>query len=115
MHYVKPIAEWCVAILEIAGIAAIVIAALYATLRALILLLRPETRDKTFHEYRRTLGEGILLGLEFLVGADIIDTVALELTYESAAVLAAIVLIRTFLSFTLQLETSGRWPWQQKT
>jgi uncharacterized membrane protein len=64
--------------------------------------------------FRRRLGRSILLGLEFLVAADIIRTVAVTPTGESIAVLAGIVLIRTFLSFTLQLEMSGRWPWQKR-
>jgi uncharacterized membrane protein len=63
--------------------------------------------------FRRRLGRAILLGLEFLVAADIIRTVAVTPTAESVAVLAGIVLIRTFLSFSLQLEVTGAWPWQQ--
>jgi len=59
------------------------------------------------------LGNGILLGLEFLVAGDIIRTVAVEPTFASVAVLGAIVLIRTFLSFTLQIEMSGKWLWQK--
>jgi uncharacterized membrane protein len=60
------------------------------------------------------LGQSILLGLEFLVAADIIRTVAVSPTLESVTVLAAIILIRTFLSFSLELEITGRWPWQSK-
>jgi uncharacterized membrane protein len=63
---------------------------------------------------RQRLGRGILLGLEFLVAADIIHTVAVELSFETVGVLALIVLIRTFLSFTLDVELTGRWPWQEK-
>ncbi len=59
------------------------------------------------------MGNGILLGLEFLVAGDIIRTVAVEPTFASVAVLGAIVLIRTFLSFTLQIEMSGKWLWQK--
>ena len=62
--------------------------------------------------FRRRLGRAILLGLEFLVAADIIRTVAVTPSGESVAVLGGIVLIRTFLSFTLEMEISGRWPWQ---
>jgi uncharacterized membrane protein len=65
--------------------------------------------------FRSNLGRSILLGLEFLVAADIIDTVAIEPTLESVAVLAGIVLIRTFLSFSLELEIEGRWPWERKS
>lgn len=64
--------------------------------------------------FRRRLGRAILLGLEFLVAADIIRTVAVTPNAESVAVLGGIVLIRTFLSFSLQLEVTGAWPWQQR-
>ena len=64
--------------------------------------------------FREQLGRSILLGLEFLVAADIIRTVALTPTWQSVVVLGGIVLIRTFLSFSLEVEISGRWPWQQR-
>lgn len=67
-----------------------------------------------YREYRQLLGRSILLGLELLVAADIIRTVAVTPTLESLAVLAGIVLIRTFLSFSLELEITGRWPWQKE-
>ena len=66
-----------------------------------------------FTSYRQGIGRSILLGLELLVAADIIRTVAVEPTFASVGVLAAIVLIRTFLSFTLELEITGRFPWTQ--
>ena len=65
--------------------------------------------------FRRRLGRAILLGLEFLVAADIIRTVAVTPSAESVAVLGGIVLIRTFLSFSLQLEVTGAWPWQRRS
>jgi uncharacterized membrane protein len=68
-----------------------------------------------YRSYRQLLGRSILLGLELLVAADIIRTVAVAPTYESVGVLAIIVLIRTFLSFSLELEITGRWPWQKET
>lgn len=64
--------------------------------------------------YRRSLGRAILLGLEFLVAGDIIRTVAIAPTFGSVAVLGAIVVIRTFLSVALQVETEARWPWQPR-
>lgn len=67
-----------------------------------------------YRAYRQLLGRSILLGLELLVAADIIRTVAVTPTYESVGVLAIIVLIRTFLSFSLELEITGRWPWQKE-
>src|SRR5690606_36417368 len=66
-----------------------------------------------YEPYRRNLGRSILLGLEFLVAADLIKTVAVTPTFTSVGVLAIIVLIRTFLSWSLQLEIDGRWPWQR--
>lgn len=64
-----------------------------------------------YRSYRRRVGRAILLGLELLVAADIIRTVAVTPTFTSAGVLAIIVLIRTFLSVSLEVELDGRWPW----
>jgi uncharacterized membrane protein len=69
--------------------------------------------DKAYEGFRSDLGRAILLGLEFLVAADIIGTVAVAPTFQSLGVLAAIVLIRTFLSFSLEVEIEGRWPWPE--
>ena len=66
-----------------------------------------------YRTFRQNLGRGILLGLEFLVAADIIRTVAVEPTLQSVLVLGLIVLIRTFLSIALEVEVDGRWPWQR--
>ena len=63
--------------------------------------------------FRKTLGRSILTGLELLVAADIIRTVAVEPTMESVLVLGLIVIIRTFLSFSLEVEIEGHWPWQK--
>lgn len=67
-----------------------------------------------YEHYRANLGRGILLGLELLVGADIIGTITAPLTYESVTLLAVIVIIRTFLSFSLETEIEGCWPWQRR-
>jgi len=64
-----------------------------------------------YREYRQQLGRAILLGLEFLVAGDIINTVAVDPSFRSVGVLAGIVAIRTFLSFSLEVEIEGRWPW----
>ncbi|SFU65533.1 DUF1622 domain-containing protein [Halomonas korlensis] len=111
---VKPIAEWGVAIMEIIGIFIIAGYAFYALIVEPLLLKKRGQTETIFREVRQRLGRGILLGLEFLVAADIIHTVAVELTFETVGILAIIVLIRTFLSFTLEVELSGRWPWQNK-
>jgi uncharacterized membrane protein len=67
----------------------------------------------TYRRFRQEVGRAILLGLELLVAADIIRTVAVSPTLESVAVLAGIVLVRTFLSFSLEVELTGMWPWQR--
>ncbi|WP_296221835.1 DUF1622 domain-containing protein [uncultured Sphingomonas sp.] len=75
-------------------------------------------RPDAVHPYkqlRANLGRSILLGLELLVAADIINTVAVAPTLDRLAVLAGIVLIRTFLSVSLEVEIDGRWPWQSRT
>lgn len=68
---------------------------------------------QAYDRYRANLGRGILLGLELLVGADIMSTVTAPLTFKSLGLLAAIVVIRTFLSFSLETEIEGCWPWQR--
>lgn len=100
---------------DAAGVLAIVIGAVVSTVLAARALLRHRHEGlDVFETYRRRLGRSILLGLELLVAADIIRTVAIDPTYDSVGVLAVIVLIRTFLSWSLELEISGRWPWQKK-
>lgn len=68
--------------------------------------------SEVYGDARQSIGRTILLGLELLVAGDIIRTVAVSPSFTSVGVLAAVVLIRTFLSFTLELEITGRWPWQ---
>ncbi|WP_267379462.1 MULTISPECIES: DUF1622 domain-containing protein [unclassified Sphingomonas] len=101
-------------VVEIVGTAIIVVGA-FGTLAAFLIgLARGATSRATLvADFRSGLGRSILLGLEFLVAADIINTVAVEPTIESLLVLAGIVIIRTFLSFSLEVEIDGRWPWQK--
>ncbi|WP_166261825.1 DUF1622 domain-containing protein [Marinobacter salicampi] len=112
VEMVKPLAEWCAAIIETLGIAIIAAVAVYALALAAYRAAKAAESSAILPEVRQRLGRGILLGLEFLVAADIIHTVAVELTFETVGVLAIIVLIRTFLSFTLEVELTGKWPWQ---
>ena len=95
------------------GLGVLVIAAglVVATERFAARLRRGEA--EVVRKYRHDLGRGILLGLEFLVAADIIRTVAVDPTWESVRVLGLIVLIRTFLSVALEVELEGRWPWRR--
>jgi len=67
-----------------------------------------------YDRYKTNIGRSLLLGLEVLVAADIVKTVAHELTFMSLGLLAGLVLVRTFLSWTLVLEIEGRWPWQRE-
>lgn len=94
-----------------AGVALIVIGLLLTTVRFLRLAQR--NGRTAYQQYREGLGQTLLLGLEFLVAADIIRTVAVTPTFQSVGVLAIIVIIRTFLSWTLELELESRWPWQR--
>ncbi|RPI50740.1 MAG: DUF1622 domain-containing protein [Deltaproteobacteria bacterium] len=112
--FITPVAAWCAAIIEALGIGIITLIALYALFDALIRLVKKEEKESIFHDLRQFLGRGILLGLEFLIAADIIYTVAVDLNFETVGVLAIVVLIRTFLCFTLEAELTGRWPWQDK-
>jgi len=111
---VQPFAEACAAIVEILGVSAIAIFCFYAVFYGLYRLIKKKNVVETYREVRRRLGRGILVGLEFLVAADIIHTVAVDLTWHSVGVLAIIVIIRTFLSFTLEVEITGRWPWESE-
>lgn len=97
---------------DILGVVAIVVGVVYAIVDAALRGLRRV--GPVYTRFRRVLGRAILLGLELLVAADIIKTVAVTPTLDSVAVLAVIVLIRTFLSWSLELEISGRWPWQKR-
>lgn len=99
-------------VIDTAGVTVIVLGSLSAAMRAVGRLRRDEANN--YRRFRQQLGRSILLGLELLVAADIIRTVAVTPTLTSVAVLAGIVVIRTFLSFALELEITGRWPWQKQ-
>lgn len=104
--------EPIVRVIELVGVALILLGAAAATVRFLV-RLRVAPIEDAYREYRRHLGRAILLGLEFLVAGDIINTVAVAPSLTNVAVLAGIVLIRTFLSFSLEVEIEGRWPWSR--
>ena len=100
-------------VVEFTGVFVLLLGALIATLAFARRLVRRVSLQDAYHALRADLGRAILLGLEFLVIADIIGTVAIEPTLQNLGVLAVIVAIRTLLSFALELEVSGRWPWQR--
>lgn len=95
--------------IDAVGVAVIAIGALYSAAGAALRLGRGQP---AYRPFRQQLGSSILLGLEFLVAADIIRTVAVTPEPKTVAVLGGIVLIRTFLSYSLQLEVTGYWPWE---
>ena len=110
---IAPIAHAIAGVVELLGIAIIVLGMLAATIAVCVKRRELGTFDKTYQAYRSYVGRAILLGLEFLVAADIIGTVAVEPTFQNLGVLALIVVIRTFLSYSLEVEIDGKWPWQQ--
>ena len=96
-------------LMEMLGVFAIVAGGLFAGAR--FLAQARNQGEKAYAGFRSGLGRAILLGLELLVAADIIRTVAVEPSFTSVGVLALVVIIRTFLSFSLEVEISGHWPW----
>ena len=110
------IADWielAAVLIEVLAVAIILVSVIYGTLNFLIqTYVKKVTLRERFTQYKHTLGRALLLGLEILVAADIVRTVALEPTMSSVAVLGLLVLIRTFLSWSLVVEIQGRWPWQ---
>ncbi len=98
-------------IIDVVGVAIIALGGVVASGVALGRVVRRS--GDAYLLFREDLGRAILLGLELLVAADIIRTVAITPTKDSVVILAGIVLIRTFLSFSLEVEMTGRWPWRQ--
>ena len=96
-------------LIEVAGVIVIV----GGLVRATYVWLK-RRGEHPYRDFRQQVGRSLLLGLEILVAADIIRTVVLELTPESLATLALLILIRTFLSWALEVEIEGRWPWQMR-
>jgi uncharacterized membrane protein len=98
---------------ELAGVVIIVIGSAYAFVLYSSAILRREATGKRYRAFRQNLGKAILVGLEVLVAADIIRTVSVDPTFFSIGVLGLLVLVRTFLSWSLEVEISGAWPWQR--
>jgi uncharacterized membrane protein len=111
-HRILEWIEYAALIIEVLAVVIIVGAIFYAMGHYLVqAAIRPE-REERYKQLKVRLGRALLLGLEILVAADIVRTVALEATLQSVAVLGLLVLIRTFLSWALVVEIEGRWPWQ---
>lgn len=107
------VVAWVAVGIEVLAIAIIVLGAILTTAIFLLRLSREGSLDDCYRRFRSDFGKAILLGLEFLIASDIVGTVAIGPTYRDLGVLGLLVLIRTFLSFSLELEITGRWPWQK--
>ena len=109
-----PIIITTIQLIELAGVAIIAGGAAVTLVLFVARIVRAGSdRLDAFNRFRSGFGRAILLGLEFLVAADIINTITVEMTLESVTSLAVIVLVRTLLSFSLEVEIEGRWPWQR--
>lgn len=100
-------------IVELMGVITIFVGAVYSLMVFFISVSKK--RSNTYIKLRQSLGKSILLGLEILIAADIMATVVTDPTLRSVSILGLIVLIRTFLSLSLQVEVEGRFPWQKET
>lgn len=111
-HRILQLIEYAALAIEVLAVV-IIVAAIFASMGHYLFraIVEPENEQR-YKELKVRLGRALLLGLEILVAADIVRTVALEATLESVAVLGLLVLIRTFLSWALVVEIEGRWPWQ---
>jgi uncharacterized membrane protein len=106
--------EYAALAIEVLAVAIIVVAMFYSVFRYSIRgIVQPGAEDR-YRTLKVQLGQSLLLGLEILVAADIVRTVALEATLESVVILGLLVLIRTFLSWALVVEIEGRWPWASR-
>lgn len=110
MESFRTIAETTSLAIDFAGTAVIVLGLLFALVRT----FGTPPPGGRYRRLRQDVGRGILLGLELMVAGDIIRTVAVEPTLDSVIVLGVIVLIRTFLSMSLEVELEGAWPWQRR-
>lgn len=103
------VADW----LAVVAVAVIGAAVLVAFVSAVVMAVRRDLSG-AFEIFKRRMGRGLLIGLDILIAADIIETVTLEPTVENIAGLGLLVLIRTFLSWAIFLEIEERWPWQPR-
>jgi uncharacterized membrane protein len=104
--------EWAATGIEILAVVIIVAAIAVATAKYLSRIISRQVKDATYKEYRYQVARALLLGLEILVAADVIRTVALEPTLQNVMILGLLVVIRTFLGWSLVVEIEQRWPWQ---
>ena len=98
---------------ELAGVVMLAVGSIVTLVRAATVLARGE-HHAAYQTARQGIGRSVLLGLEVLIIADIVQTVTIDPTFESALILGLIVLVRTFLSFSLEIELEGKLPWRRQ-
>jgi uncharacterized membrane protein len=115
VEYVRAAMEWAALAIEILGVVVIVagVIRIMVTRGTVRFLFQLDERG-AYREYKRQMGRSLMLGLDFLVAGDVVKTVALEPTLVNIAVLGLLVLVRTFLSWSLVVEIEGHWPWQSR-
>src|SRR5271167_3802729 len=96
---------------EAAGVIVLVIGAIFAFVQYIAVLIRSRDAPAAYRRLRMHLGRAILVGLELLIAADIIHSVVINTTFATIGVLGLLVLVRTFLSWSLEVEIDGEWPW----
>jgi uncharacterized membrane protein len=113
LEYIRAAMEWAALCIEILGVLVIVAGVLRITItRGAVRFLFKLDERGAYREYKRQMGRSLMLGLDFLVAGDVVKTVALEPTLINIAVLGLLVVVRTFLSWSLVVEIEGHWPWQ---
>ncbi len=110
--YFTEVMDWVSRGFEVAGVVVLIAGFVSGAWRSAALWRR--ARESSYQVVRRSFGRSILLGLEILVAADLIRTVAVDQTWQNVLTLGVIVLIRTFLSFSLEVEMDGVWPWRRR-
>ncbi|MFA4904749.1 MAG: DUF1622 domain-containing protein [Desulfobaccales bacterium] len=105
--------QWVAIGIEFIAIGIIVLGAIITIITFLQRVIKEGPIEENYRRFRSDFGKAILLGLEFLIASDIVGTVAVGPNFQDLGVLGLLVVIRTFLSFALELEITGRWPWQK--
>jgi uncharacterized membrane protein len=108
----EALVRWTIIGLELAALAAIAGGFVWSVANSIIVYTR-DTIEERYASFRRGLGRGTLISLELLVAADILRSLVLEPSLQNVAVLGALVAIRTFLSFSIDVELDGCWPWER--
>ena len=111
---VREMVHIAVQAMEVVAVLMIVIGLAIGLTRFIAGVIGRDGRPDAYHRFKVWMGRTLLLGLEILVAADVVNTVALEPTMKNVATLGMLVLIRTFLAWSLELEIEGRWPWQAR-